>query len=185
MIDNDTGGTRPMSGRAALLGTRRALAVLATLIVLCAGAIASYVLFAGSGGGATTTLSGPGGRITIAATTVGPLTPQINPADTTPITVTVDNTTPHATYVAQISGTIQASGACQSSWFSVAPIAPGTIAPGEHTYASSVILNDNDRNQTACTSHVQRIVWKTAGVPPARTGPAQSTPGVGFLGPGP
>jgi hypothetical protein len=174
-----------MNGRLGLLGTRRALAASATVIVLAAGAIASDLLFAGSGGGATTTLTAAGGGITIATTTVGPLTPQINPADTTPVTVTVDNTASHTTYVAQIAGAIQTNGACEGSWFSVAPIAPGAIAPGEHTYASSVILNDNDRNQAACTSHTQTIVWKTASVPPARTSPAKSTPGVGFLGPGP
>jgi hypothetical protein len=33
------------------------------------------------------------------------------------------------------------------------------VAPGVHTYSSSVILNNNDRNQTACTSGTQTIDW--------------------------
>ena len=52
------------------------------------------------------------------------------------------------------------SGGCPSAWFTVTSVAaPGSVAPGVHTYASSVILNDNDRDQKACTDQKQTIDW--------------------------
>lgn len=151
------------SGGRGILGTRRRLAVAATAVALAAGALAAYAELGGPGPGGTVPLAGTS-AVSVAPTTVGPLSPQINPADTTAIEVSVDNTASAAVSVGQITGTVRTSGGCQSAWFTVAPIAaPGPIAPGEHTYPSSVILNDNDRDQTACTSQRQTIDWAIAG----------------------
>ncbi|HLI56921.1 MAG TPA: hypothetical protein VKY26_07770 [Actinomycetota bacterium] len=139
---------------------RRGRAAAATLAVLVTGAVAAYAEFSGSGPGPGGPVAAGSAAIAIPSSTVGPLTPQINPADTTPITVTVDNPGPGALTVGEITGQVRQSSGCQSAWFTVASVAaPGSLAPGQHTYASSVILNDNDRDQKACASQKQTIDW--------------------------
>ena len=163
------------------LGRRRALAAAATVAVLAAAAVASYAQFTGPGNDAVTPPSGGIGAVTITSPPVGPLTPQINPDDTTPFAVTVDNTGTDSIYVAQITGEVPTYGGCLGWWFTVAPIAPGTITPGEHTYSSSVVLRNTDGDQTACTSQKQTIDWTTRSVPLPATTPK---PQVGYLGGG-
>ena len=163
------------------LRTRGPLGASAAVVALSAVAVASYAQFTGPGSGASTVTSDGIGAVTVSSPTVGPLSPQINPDDTTAITVTVDNTGGSSTYVAQITGAVQTRGGCQSWWFTVEPIAPGTITPGEHTYPSSVILRDTDRDQTACLSQTETIDWtarKVALPPPA------PKPALGSFGPG-
>jgi hypothetical protein len=145
-------------------GSRRRLAAAAMLAVLAAGLAAVYAQFNSSGGAAGPSTGAAGSVARVQATTVGPLTPQLNPADTTPITVTVDNAGPSGAYLGAISGAVRSEGGCLGAWFSVAPVAsPGTVGSGEHSYASSVILNDNDRNQTGCLSRKLTIDWTIAG----------------------
>jgi hypothetical protein len=158
--------------RGGYLGTRRGLAVSATLVVLAAGGIAAYAQFTGSGSpGAPLGGAAAAAALRIADTTVGPLTPQINPSDTTPVSVTVDNTAASSAFVGQISGAVETRGGCLGTWFTVASVPPpGVVTPGTHTYSSSVILNDDDRDQTACTSQTQTIRWTIAPSSASSTG---------------
>jgi hypothetical protein len=162
------------------LGRRRVLGAAATVVVLAA-AVASYAQFTGPGNDAGTPVSSGIGAVTITSPAVGPLSPQINPEDTTPVAVTVNNTGADSVHVAQITGAVATHGGCLGWWFTVAPIAPGTITPGEHTYSSSVVLRNTDGDQTACTSQKQTIDWTTRSVPLPATTPK---PQVGYLGGG-
>lgn len=143
-----------------LARSRRTLALGALLAALAAAGIAAYAQFSSGGGGT----AAPGaGALTISSPPVGPLSPQLNPADSTPVTVTVTVGGTSPLSVGRLSGSVRPSAGCESSWFTVAPvIAPGSLTPGTHTFASSVILNDDDRNQTACTTHPQTIDWTAA-----------------------
>jgi len=163
--------TSSIRRRAGFLRTRRGLAASATLLVICAASAAAYAQFTSSGSDPSASAGAATDRVTIGPTTVGPLSPQLNPADTTPVTVTVDNTGASGTFVGRITGAVRTSGGCQSVWFTVAPVAPpGIVAPGEHSYPSSVVLIDDDRNQTACTSQKQTIDWTHASSSSASSG---------------
>lgn len=148
--------------RLGLLRSRRGLAAAATAAVAAAVGLAAYAQFSPSTG--ANPPAGPvGATLSAAPTSVGPLSPQLNPADTTPVTVTVDNTGSASIAIGQISGVVRSSAGCPGSWFTVAPIAaPGQVAPGTHSFGSSVILNDNDRDQSACTSQPRTIDWTIA-----------------------
>jgi hypothetical protein len=148
--------------RMKVIRTRRGLAASAAVLAIAAGAIGAYAEFTSSPS-ATGAAAAVSGQVTIAPTRVGPLSPQLNPADTTPITVTVDNTSASNELVGPITGSVRSSGGCLAAWFTVAPVAaPGSVSPGTHTYPSSVILNDDDRNQTACNSVTETIDWTSA-----------------------
>jgi len=145
------------------IGTKKRAAVAITLVVVAASAVGAYAYFTASGTGTGTFTSGTIGAIHISSNTVGPLFPQTNTASTSPITVTVDNTGASSEYVGQITGTVADNGGCSGSWFTVASITtPGLLTPGTHTFASSVILNDNNGNQNACAGQTETINWVSA-----------------------
>lgn len=147
-----------------LAGRPARLALATTLLALAGAGAATYAERGSPGtGGATVPVAGAGDVITIAPSGVGPLSPQINPADTTPVTLTVENSGASPVSLGTITGSVRTQAGCEGSWFTVAPVvAPGDVAPGAHTYVSSVILNDNDRNQTACTARKLTIDWTAA-----------------------
>ena len=97
----------------------------------------------------------------------GPLYPQTNPSNTTPITIHVTNNGGGSQYVGQITGAIDATtlpAGCDPSWFTIASAtAPGLVAAGATVSASSsIILNDNGGNQNACANHTFTINWTSA-----------------------
>jgi hypothetical protein len=140
----------------------RGLAVAAALTAACVGVVVAYAATA-TGGGTASFQSGTVGAIAISSPSVGPLYPQLSSAATTPVTVTVDNTGGTSQVVGQITGAVNTSGGCLGSWFTVASIpAPGSLAPGNHTFSSSVILNDTGIDQDACINKSVTISWTSA-----------------------
>jgi hypothetical protein len=143
--------------------SKKGIALAASLVVVIAGAVGAYAYFTAAGSGTGTFTSGNVGAITISSATVGPLFPQTDSSQTTALTVTVHNGGASSQYVGQITGTVATNGGCQGSWFSVASIAaPGVLTPGDHTFSSSVILNDNGGNQDACAGQTETINWASA-----------------------
>lgn len=158
--DRQTPSPATLTARIHAASTRRRLAILSVVVALVGGGVAAYAQFSASGGGTGSFTSTTPGAVTISSPNVGPLYPQINPADTTPLTVTVSVGGSANEFVGQITGTVQTVGGCLGSWFTVAPIAaPGDLTPGNHTFSSSVILNDDDRDQSACAGQTETINW--------------------------
>ena len=141
---------------------KKGLAVAAAVAVACVGAVVAYAATA-TGGGSGSFQSGTVGAITISSPSVGPLYPQLDPTATTPVTVTVSNAGATSQVVEKITGTVETSGGCLGSWFTVASIAaPGSLTPGNHTFASSIILNDAGVDQDACINLTRTIDWSSA-----------------------
>ena len=143
--------------------TRRGLTPVVAVIVTVAAAVGAYAFFSASGSGTGTFTSGTVGAITITNTTVGPLSPQMDSSQTTPLTVTVNNAGATSQFVGAITGSVATNGSCQGSWFTVASVAaPGLLTPGNHTFSSSVIFNDTGTSQNACAGQTETINWTSA-----------------------
>lgn len=144
-------------------GSRKRLALTVSLVVALAAAAGAYAYFTATGSGSGTFTTDSPKNIVITSVPVGPLWPQSNPANTTPITVDLNNPGDGPEYVGTLSGTVAPpTVSCNAGWFTVAPVTVNAeIAPGDNYVTSSVILNDLNTNQNACAGKTVGITWSS------------------------
>lgn len=147
--------------------TKKRVAILAVLAVAAVSAVAAYAYFTATGHGTGTFSSGQIGSVTVNSDAVGPLYPQTNPANTSPVQVRVTNNGSGSQYVGQITGSIDPNSlpaGCDPNWFTIAAIpAPGLVGAGQEVDpTTTIILNDNGGNQNACANTTFTIDWTSA-----------------------
>lgn len=128
------------------------LAAAAAVVVIGAGSAFAYWSTTGSGSGSGTTAAS-NGTIALHASFANGLTPGAS----TPVSFTADNAGSSSLQVGTVTAVVTASGTCDASWFTVAPVAENqTIAAGasgvDLAHSGTLTFTDAPENQDACKS---------------------------------
>jgi hypothetical protein len=124
----------------------------AAVVVIGAGSAFAYWTTTGSGTGSGTTAASNGTVVLHASFANG-----LTPGGSTPVSFTADNAGSSSLQVGTVTTVVTASGTCDASWFSVAPVAENqTIAAGASGVAlangGTLTFTDAAVNQDACKS---------------------------------
>jgi hypothetical protein len=127
--------------------------VAAAIIAGTAGSAIAYWTTTGSGTGSGTTAASNGNVVLHASFTSATLTPGGN----TPVSFTADNAGSSNLHVGTVTTVVTASGTCDASWFTVAPVLEDQTIAGTSTTAlansgSLVFADSTTVNQDACKS---------------------------------
>ena len=86
--------------------SKKGISLVAAVVAVAAMAVGAYAYFSAAGAGTGTFSSGQIGSVTLSSALVGPIYPQTNAANTTPITVSMTNNGSGSQYVGALSGSV-------------------------------------------------------------------------------
>ena len=139
--------------------SKRTWVVIAIVLAVAMSAIGAFAYFTAAGSGS--------GDAEVGAATPVVITSDANPTDLYPggvdesVAVHVENPGDGQQFVNDVSGTVQNSGGCLGTWFTVDTIdLDANIAPGATVDTSTAVrMNDSGTNQNACQNQTLTINW--------------------------